>query len=40
MKEFREYVLQNQGAVQKIAALKTKVEEFARSYPMPGMDDR
>jgi glycine hydroxymethyltransferase len=40
LKEFKEYVITNEGTVAKIAELKSRVETFARSFNMPGITER
>ncbi|XP_072019866.1 serine hydroxymethyltransferase, mitochondrial-like isoform X2 [Amphiura filiformis] len=39
LKDFKEYVMTDDNTVKRIADLRAKVEEFARTFPMPGHDD-
>lgn len=39
MKAFKEYVITNPEMVSRIRDLRSRVESFASSYPMPGFDD-
>lgn len=40
LKEFNEFVITDSSIKSQLEALKTKVEKFASSFPMPGLDDR
>lgn len=40
LKSFRSYVMDNAGCQAKIQDLKARIEKFACSYPMPGLEDR
>jgi glycine hydroxymethyltransferase len=40
LKDFREVVLNDEDIVPRIADLKTRVEAFARSFSMPGFEER
>lgn len=39
LKEFKEFLLTDEGTKEKIADLKKRVEEFASAFPLPGLDD-
>ena len=39
MADFKAFVLEDADTQAKIGALKVKVEEFARSFNMPGYSD-
>eukprot|EP00118_Oscarella_pearsei_P009210 m.51562 g.51562 ORF g.51562 m.51562 type:complete len:491 (+) comp34158_c0_seq4:72-1544(+) len=39
LKEFKEFVLENEDAKKKMAALRDEVEEFSCRFPMPGFND-
>jgi hypothetical protein len=40
LKKFKANLLEDPESMEKIKALRTAVETFARSFPMPGNDDR
>lgn len=39
LKEFKEFLLTDEGTKGKIADLKKRVEEFASAFPLPGLED-
>lgn len=39
LKEFKEFLLTDEGTKEKIADLKKRVEEFASAFPLPGLED-
>jgi hypothetical protein len=39
MKSFKQFVIEDSATVEKINALKSKVEAFAEGFPMPGFDN-
>ena len=38
LKEFNEYILKNEATQKKIEDLKTRVEDYASKYPLPGFE--
>ena len=40
LKEFNEFVITDSSIKSQLEDLKTRVEKFASSFPMPGLDDR
>lgn len=39
LKDFKEFLEQDSGVKAKMAALKSEVNAFALTFPMPGFDD-
>lgn len=39
LKDYKEYLENNQEVIAKMAALKKDVNQFALQFPMPGFDD-
>ena len=39
LKEFKEFLLSDEATKEKIADLKKRVEEFASTFPLPGLED-
>lgn len=39
LKDFKEYLVTDEGAKAKMAALKKEVNAFALQFPMPGFED-
>ena len=40
MKDFKAFLLKDEAAQAKMAALKTEVQEFSKNFNMPGFEER
>ncbi|XP_073432941.1 serine hydroxymethyltransferase, mitochondrial isoform X1 [Dendrobates tinctorius] len=40
LQDFKNFLLEDQATVQRIADLRQRVEKFARAFPMPGFEER
>ncbi|XP_046337403.2 serine hydroxymethyltransferase, mitochondrial-like [Haliotis rufescens] len=40
LKDFKEFLVEDSATVEKMRTLKAEVNDFAKTFPMPGFDDR